>query len=56
MILAILLTIIMLVLLVISVAAIVAGGAGFIIIFGDVIVCAFIIAWIVKKLVNRKRR
>ena len=29
-------------------------GAGFIIIFGDVIVCVLIIAWIIKKIISKK--
>ena len=56
MILAMILIIIALLLLVISISAIIAGGVGFIIVFGDVIVCVFIIAWIVKKLIKRRRR
>ena len=30
-------------------------GAGFMIIFGDVIVCILIIAWIIKKIISRKK-
>lgn len=30
-------------------------GAGFIIIFGDVIVCVLIIAWIIKKVISKKK-
>lgn len=30
-------------------------GAGFIIIFGDVIVCVLIIAWIIKKIISKKK-
>lgn len=40
---------------VITVLAISAGGAAFIVLFGDVIVCGFIIIWIMKKLVKRKK-
>ena len=32
------------------------GGASFIVIFGDVIVCIAIIMWMIKKIVNRKKR
>lgn len=40
---------------VITVLAISAGGAAFIVLFGDVIVCGFLIIWIMKKLVKRKK-
>lgn len=30
-------------------------GAGFIIIFGDVIICVLIIAWIIKKIISKKK-
>ena len=30
-------------------------GAGFIIIFGDVVVCVLIIAWIIKKIISKKK-
>lgn len=30
-------------------------GAGFIIIFADVIVCILIIAWIIKKIISKKK-
>ena len=49
------LTCIALLLIVIAVSAIVVGGAGFIIIFGDVIVCIAIIGWIIYML-TRKRK
>ena len=32
------------------------GGAAFIIIFGDVIVCVAIIIWILKRLFKRKKK
>lgn len=54
----ILFTILLLTLLlitVITVLAISAGGAAFIVLFGDVIVCGFLIIWIMKKLVKRKK-
>ena len=31
------------------------GGAGFIIVFGDVIVCALFIIWIVKRLIKKRK-
>lgn len=40
---------------VVTVLAISAGGAAFIILFGDVIVCMFIIIWVIKRLIKRKR-
>lgn len=40
---------------VVTVLAISAGGAAFIILFGDVIVCMFIIIWVIKRLIQRKR-
>ena len=43
------------ILLTITVVAISIGGAAFIIIFGDVIVCMFIIVWIMK-LIRKRRR
>ena len=30
-------------------------GAGFIIVFGDVIVCILILAWIIKKIISKKK-
>ena len=41
---------------IIAVLAISAGGALFIVLFGDVIVCALVILWIMKKLIKRKRK
>ena len=32
------------------------GGAAVIIVFGDVIVCAFLIAWIIKLIIRKKKR
>jgi hypothetical protein len=32
-----------------------AGGAMFTVLFSDVIVCIFIIVWIIKKLANRRK-
>jgi hypothetical protein len=42
------------ILTVFTVIAIAIGGSAFIVVFGDVIVCIFIIAWIIKKLAKKK--
>ena len=55
MILFITLALILALLVTITVLAISIGGASFIIIFGDVIVCIFIIIWIIKRLYWRRR-
>ena len=52
----ILFTILLLILIILVVFAVILisiGGSAFIVIFGDVIVCMFIIAWIMKKLIKR---
>ena len=49
----IILALILLILIGIAVLAISIGGAGFIIIFGDVIVCIFIIIWLMKKILDK---
>ena len=43
-----------LLLAVFTVFAIAIGGSVFIVVFGDVIVCIFLIVWIVKKLFKKK--
>ena len=48
------LLLILLILIIITVLLVSIGGSAFIIVFGDVIVCIFIIAWILKKLITRK--
>lgn len=50
----IILLLILLILTVITILAISVGGAAFILLFGDVIVCIFIIAWIIKLLAKRR--
>lgn len=55
MILFMILLLILLVLTVLTVLAISAGGAAFIVLFGDVIVCIFIIVWIMSKLIKRRK-
>ena len=55
----ILLTILLLILIILvafTVLLISIGGSAFIIVFGDVIVCVFLVAWIVKKLISKKNR
>lgn len=47
-----LLTIILLT--IITTVALAMGGAAFIVIFGDVIVCIFLIVWLIKKLFFKK--
>lgn len=42
-------------LMVITVVAFIAGGAAFVIVFGDVIVCILLIGWILKHLIKRKK-
>lgn len=55
MILTTILLITFIVLMVTTVIALSIGGAAFILIFGDVIVCMAIIIWIVKRLTKRKK-
>lgn len=52
----ILLCAILLFLLLFSILLISVFGASFIIIFGDVIVCMIIIAWLIKKRIQRRNR
>ena len=54
MILFITLLIMALLLAVFTVFAIAIGGSVFIVVFGDVIVCIFLIVWIIKKLFKKK--
>ena len=49
------LLLILLILTVVTVLAISIGGSAFIVIFGDVIVCIFIIVWIIKKIFFKKK-
>ena len=43
-------------LMVFTVISIAVGGAAFIIVFADVIVCVAIMVWIVKRLIGRKKK
>lgn len=38
------------------IAAVSIGGAAFILIFGDVIVCVLFISWLIKKILKRRKR
>ena len=55
MILTTILLITFIVLMVTTVIALSMGGAAFILVFADVIVCMAIIIWIVKRLIKRKK-
>lgn len=55
MILSTILLITFIVLMVTTIIALSVGGAAFILVFGDVIVCMAIIIWIVKRLTKRKK-
>lgn len=48
------LMIILAILMVVSVIVISVGGAAFIIVFGDIIICVFILIWIIKNLFKKK--
>lgn len=41
-------------LIIFTVGAVAVGGAAFIIVFGDVIICIAIIAWIIKRIIKKK--
>ena len=56
MILFITLLIMALLLAVFTVFAIAIGGSVFIVVFGDVIVCVFIILWIMKRLFRKRKK
>ena len=50
-----LLAIMLVVLVVTAVIVLGVGGGTFIIVFGDLIVCAFLIGWIIKRLIKRRK-
>lgn len=56
MILFLILLLILLILTISTVIAISVGGSVFIILFGDVIVCAFIIVWLLGRLIKKKKK
>lgn len=56
MILIIILTLILVMTMAIGIALLSLGGTAFIVVFGDIVVCAFIIGWTIKRLIMRKRK
>lgn len=56
MILLMILLIILLILCVVALAFLSIGGAIGYILFGDMIVCIFILVWLIKKIRNRKKK
>lgn len=55
MILTTILILIALIAAIVGIITLVAGGVGFIVVFGDIIVCVLFIVWIVKKLLKKKK-
>jgi hypothetical protein len=55
MILFLILSLILIALIALTIIVLAAGGTAFIVIFGDVIVCIFILAWIIKKIFFKKK-
>jgi len=51
---AMILIMLLIVLTILVIAAIVFGGVAFIVVFGDVIVCIFILIWLIRKILKRK--
>ena len=51
----ILFLILSLILIALTIIVLAAGGTAFIVVFGDVIVCIFILAWIIKKIFFKKK-
>lgn len=54
----ILFTILLLMLILLTIFTVLAvsmGGAMFIVIFGDVIICIFLIIWLMKRLITKKK-
>lgn len=49
------LAVMLIILTVITVVVVGAAGAGFIVIFGDVIVCAVLIVFLMKRLIKRRK-
>lgn len=54
MILFLILSLILIALIALTIIVLAAGGTAFIVVFGDVIVCIFILAWIIKKIFFNK--
>lgn len=55
MILFLILSLILIALIALTIIVLAAGGTAFIVVFGDVIVCIFILAWIIKKIFFKKK-
>ena len=55
MILFLILALMLIILTLTVVVAVALGGSAFIVIFGDVIVCIFIIVWIIRRMFKRKK-
>lgn len=55
MILFLILSLILIALIALTIVVLAAGGTAFIVVFGDVIVCIFILAWIIKKIFFKKK-
>ena len=55
MILFLILSLILIALIALTIIVLSAGGTAFIVVFGDVIVCIFILAWIIKKIFFKKK-
>ena len=49
------LAVMLIIMAVLTVLAIAAGGVVTVVLFGDVIVCALFIIWIIKRLIKRKK-
>lgn len=56
MILFVILALIVVILMVAGIIVLSVGGASFVIIFSDVIVCAIFITWIIKRLIKQKKK
>lgn len=55
MILFLILSLILIALIALTIVVLAAGGTAFIVVFGDVIVCIFILAWMIKKIFFKKK-
>lgn len=55
MILFLILSLILIALIALTIIVLAAGGTAFIVVFGDVIVCIFILAWIIKKIFFKRK-
>ena len=55
MILFLILSLILIALIALTIIVLAAGGTAFIVVFGDVIVCIFILAWVIKNIFFKKK-